>query len=204
MYITVPCHNIGTRHSALEAARKRFSGSKRKNKDRVSLKANHRFDGRCRVCRVCRVSHRATEVINSVASFYKVKEGSDKPPEIYLCANIKKNQTPDGAEIWSQSSKNYVKNSVQVAEDLLEEDGGGYTLKNGVKNPLPTGYELELNITDELGDKLASRYLQLIGICRWAIELGRIEIFLEVSLLSAYQASPRIGHLKTLYYVLHT
>ena len=53
-------------------------------------------------------------------------------------------------------------------------------IKNGVKNPLPSGYKPELDVTDELGDKLASRYLQLIGICRWAIELGRIDIYLEV------------------------
>ena len=48
---------------------------------------------------------------------------------------------------------------------------------------------------------MISRYLQLIGICRWAVELGRIDIFLEVSLLSQYQASPRLGHLEVLYNV---
>jgi len=41
----------------------------------------------------------------------------------------------------------------------------------------------------------------LIGICRWAIELGRIDIAHEVSLLSQYQANPRIGHLEALYHV---
>ena len=44
-----------------------------------------------------------------------------------------------------------------------------------------------------------SRYLQLIGICRWAVEIGRVDIFLEVSLLSQYQAGPRLGHLEVLY-----
>ena len=33
------------------------------------------------------------------------------------------------------------------------------------------------------------------------MELGRIYIFLEVSLLSQYQASPRIGNLEVLYNV---
>ena len=33
------------------------------------------------------------------------------------------------------------------------------------------------------------------------MELGRIYIFLEVSLLSQYQASPRLGHLEVLYNV---
>ena len=48
---------------------------------------------------------------------------------------------------------------------------------------------------------MISRYLQLIGICRRAVELGRIDIFLEVSLLSQYQASPRLRHLEVLYNV---
>ena len=48
---------------------------------------------------------------------------------------------------------------------------------------------------------MVSRYLQLIGICKWAVELGRIDIFLEVSLLSQYQAIPRLGHLEVLYNV---
>ena len=39
-------------------------------------------------------------------------------------------------------------------------------------------------------------YQELIGILRWATELGGVDILLEVSLLSQYQASPREGHLE--------
>jgi hypothetical protein len=52
-----------------------------------------------------------------------------------------------------------------------------------------------------LGLELSSHYLQLIGIARWAIELGCIDIHHEVSLLSQYQANPRVGHLEALYHV---
>ena len=86
-------------------------------------------------------------------------------------------------------------------ERLFDEDGEGYVLKSNAKNPFPSGYRPELDVTDELGDELASRYLQLIGICRWAIELGQIDIFHEVSCLSQYQASPHIGHLEALFRV---
>jgi hypothetical protein len=51
-----------------------------------------------------------------------------------------------------------------VVEHLLEEDGDGYTLKSNVKNPFPTGYKPELDVTDELDGDLASRFMQLIGI----------------------------------------
>ena len=38
-------------------------------------------------------------------------------------------------------------------------------------------------------------YQNLIGVLRWAVELGRIDIHVSVSLLSQYLAQPREGHL---------
>ena len=35
----------------------------------------------------------------------------------------------------------------------------------------------------------------MIGILRWMIELGRIDICMEVSLISRYLVGPRTGHL---------
>ena len=54
-------------------------------------------------------------------------------------------------------------------------------------------------MTEELGPELASWYFQLIGICRWAVEIRRVDIFLEFSLLLQYQAGPRSGHLEVIY-----
>jgi hypothetical protein len=58
-----------------------------------------------------------------------------------------------------------------------------------------------MDVSDELGSELSSRYLQLIGTARWAIELGCINIFHEVSLLSQYQANPTVGYLEVMYHV---
>ena len=46
------------------------------------------------------LSHKATEVITEITSFYKAKEGSIKPPDIYLGASIDKIQMPDGRKVW--------------------------------------------------------------------------------------------------------
>ena len=70
-----------------------------------------------------------------------------------------------------------------------------------MKSLLPSGYKPELDVTEELGPELTFWYLQLIGIFRWAVEIGRVDIFLEVSLLSQYQAGPRLVHLEVLYKV---
>ena len=40
---------------------------------------------------------------------------------------------------------------------------------------------------------------ELIGVLRWAIELVRVEILLEVSLMSSYSDCPRIGKLEQLF-----
>jgi hypothetical protein len=40
------------------------------------------------------------------------------------------------------------------------------------------------------------RFQELIGQLRWAVEIGRVDILLEVSLLSSYLAMPRVGHLE--------
>jgi hypothetical protein len=42
-------------------------------------------------------------------------------------------------------------------------------------------------------------YQELIGILRWAVELGRVDILLATSLMSTYMAMPREGHLQQLY-----
>ena len=108
---------------------------------------------------------------------------------------------PDGRKVWGSSSRDYVKNAITTVERLFEEDGEVFTFKNSVNNPFPTEYNPELDVMEEIRPEIISRYLQLIGICRWAVDLERIGIFLEVSLLSQYQASPRLGYLEVLYNV---
>jgi hypothetical protein len=44
-------------------------------------------------------------------------------------------------------------------------------------------------------------YQELIGVLRWAVELGRVDILLEVALLSSHLALPRDGHLQQVYHI---
>ena len=81
----------------------------------------------------------------------------------------------------------YIANPIKVVEHLFVEDGEGFSLKNNVKNPFPTGYWPELDVSEELGPDLASCFMQLIGILQWVVKLGWIDIFFEVSSLSQYQ-----------------
>ena len=59
----------------------------------------------------------------------------------------------------------------------------------------------ELYVTEELVDELTNRYQKLIGVLRWSIELGRIDILTEVSCLSQHLCSPREVHLDVVYHI---
>jgi len=120
------------------------------------------------------LSHQVKEAIAEITSFYKEKDRSIKEPEFYLGTNIEKFQLPDRCKVWTSSARSYCKNAVDIVKCLLLEDGKGYVLKSKVKYLFPTGYKPELDATKELGNKLASRYMQLIRILHWAIELGRL------------------------------
>ena len=115
-------------------------------------------------------------IMADIGKLYELKPESVKEPDIYLGANIERTQLPDGRSEWSMSSRTYVKNALKVVEALLQEEDSEAELKSTARNPFPSGYKPELDVTIELNDELASRFLQLIGNLRWAIELGRIDI----------------------------
>eukprot|EP00957_Ditylum_brightwellii_P069540 5281220-Ditylum_brightwellii.AAC.1 len=43
---------------------------------------------------------------------------------------------------------------------------------------------------------MATQYLHLVGILRWAVELGRIDIATKVSGMLQHNAAPHVGHLE--------
>lgn len=142
--------------------------------------------------------------MDKIGKEYEIKDGKVGPPEIYLGAGIEQFNVPNSdVKCWSMESKKYVKSAVETVKTLLEEDGRELKGSNKHKGPLPTNYQPELDTTKECDDEHASRFRQIIGILRWAIELGRIDILIEVAIMSQYQANPREGHLEALYLIVH-
>ena len=73
-----------------------------------------------------------------------------------------------------------VKNAVKIVESLLLEDGDNSRLRTTAPNPFPSGFQPELDVRNELHDGMLLRLLQLIGILRRAVELGQLDLYLEV------------------------
>ena len=74
-------------------------------------------------------------------------------------------------------------------------------LKTKAPSVLPSGYRPELDATAELNDDQASYYGSLIGMLVWAVELGRLDVATEVSMMSAFRALPRQGHLEAVFHL---
>ena len=62
-------------------------------------------------------------------------------------------------------------------------------------------YRPEIDTTAELNATDAAYYQSLIGILRWMVELGRVDICLEVSMMSSHLVLPREGHLSQLFHI---
>lgn len=144
----------------------------------------------------------AKTFMKRLSDTYKLKDGSVKEPDTYLGADISKYSVTHGStvtECYSMSSDSYIKRALQVVEDELAQVGK--SLKRKASTPLASGYRPELDASKLLGPTKASYYMSLMGILRWAIELGRIDIHVEAGLMSRFQAAPREGHLDQVFHI---
>ena len=135
---------------------------------------------------------------NEIGKYFELKEESIGPPSIYLGGKLSKVTLDNGIEAWSFSSSQYVQAAVDNVETHLKRSDR--TLKAKATAPMTSNYRPETDVTPELDASEASYYMSLIGVLRWIVELGRVDIAVEVSLLSSHMALPREGHLEQ---VLH-
>ena len=135
------------------------------------------------------------KVMDQLSKLYRLKEGSIEKPKRYLGAQIEEFQLDDGRVVWAMNGRDYLTNAIRIVEKDLEESGG-QILSHRYNTPMDTNYKPEIDITPLLPVKLISKYQSYIGILRWAVELGRIDVLYEVMRLSSFNAQPREGHFK--------
>ena len=157
----------------------------------------------CYVDDILCISHEPQVVMDYLASKYTLKKGSVKEPDAYLGAEVKK-WTIEGADNpskvrWAMSSDLYVKRAVTEVERELDEIGERLSTK--VSTPMSQGYRPEVDTTPELDAKRANYFQGLIGVLRWICELGRVDILVDVAMLSRFLASPRRGHLDQAFHI---
>ena len=151
------------------------------------------------------ISMKPMETMDSIKKRYPLKAGSLKEPDQYLGAEIKKWNIADSDDPtktrWALSAEKYIKSVKRDIEARLDSYGMRFSTK--AKTPFSSAsYRPELDDTPELDDDKALWYMAIIGILRWCLELGRVDIICEISLLSSFLACPRVGHLEQALHVV--
>jgi len=142
----------------------------------------------------------ATAILKQIDKYFKMKKGSIGDPDIYLGAKLKEHVLPNGVKAWGQSPSKYIQEAVKHAEEYLEREGKP-KLSKKVTSPFPTNYYAELDTSEVLDAAGMSTYHSQIGVLRWMVELGRIDIITEVSTLASFSAMPRQGHLDAVWHI---
>jgi hypothetical protein len=145
------------------------------------------------------ISEHAEAALREIDKYFSLKEKSIGPPKIYLGGKVSKVTLPSGIWAYSFSSSQYVQEAVKNVEEYLGQRN--MKLSRKANSPISPGYRPELDQSDELNSEEAAYYQSLIGILRWAVELGRIDITVEVSMLSSHVALPREGHLQQVFHI---
>lgn len=139
--------------------------------------------------------------IDMIGEIFKIKEGSAGPPTVYLGANIQRVCSRTQGECWGMSCEQYVRDAIKHVKDKLKQDGWEFNKKLSDTKYSPqqpfscAKYRPEIDASILCSDNEANYFQNLIGVLRWIVELGRIDINFEVSSLSQYLVNPRKGHL---------
>jgi hypothetical protein len=155
----------------------------------------------CYVDDILCASHDPMRTMTGIKQKFALKNDEVKTPTDYLGATLELMPNEHGLLCWSQSSDKYIQAAVANVEEKLKKSGRELQKAKYCSAPFRTDYKPELDVTAELKLDGHRYYQELIGVLRWAVELGRLDILLETSLLSAYLASPREGHLEAVFHI---
>ena len=152
----------------------------------------------CYVDDILCISNEPLRAMNEIKSTLKFKNDKVEEPEFYLGASLKRKKL-NGKSIWTMSSMDYLKAAIDNVEERLHKRGE--RLPARATTPMTQSYRPETDDSEELDADGVTLFQELIGILRWASEIGRVDILTEISMLSSYQASPRVGHLQQVYHI---
>ena len=140
------------------------------------------------------------EFMSQIQENFTVKPSSIEEPKSYLGADIGKVYYGDGSYGWTMGSATYTSQAIKNLKKRMEKEGYEFNKKlsdvdYSPKQPFSSiNYRPEMDVSDYCSDSQTQFFQNLIGILRWTVELGRIDIGYEVSVLSRYLAQPRTGH----------
>jgi len=119
-----------------------------------------------------------------------LKDGFNKPTT-FLGSEVPTFEGRQGETCWGLSSHKYILRVVNELEERLK-DRRMFLYPH--VSPMDQDYHPELDCSSPLSEDDAVWFQALIGILRWLVEIGRLDISNSVTLLSSYLVCPTEGH----------
>jgi hypothetical protein len=145
------------------------------------------------------ISETPSRTIEGIKSVFKLKGDAAAPPDMCLGVTLEMKTNSQGTKCWTMSPEKYVDASVRNVEEKLAKDR--LRLPNKCLTPMLGAHHPTNDTSAELTATGVHCYQELIGVLRWAVEIGRLDILLEVALLSSHLALPRQGHLEQVHHI---
>jgi Reverse transcriptase (RNA-dependent DNA polymerase) len=139
------------------------------------------------------VSEHHGEILTRLSEDYRYRLKDVGVPTRFLGAKIGKKMI-NGSEYWYISAESYLKKALNTVEERF---GKLDTLfgKSQLNTPAPTNFHPEIDTSDFLDEDGTTLYQSYIGIIRWEIELGHIDLAHFGSTMAKFSMAPREGHL---------
>ncbi len=152
---------------------------------------------------LCIHPHDPMSVMNEINGYLPLKPSSVGDPDIYLGAKLKQTRLSNDVWAWGLSPSKYAAHAANNCQThLTDKLDGKYKIPPRADNPFLVNYCPDTDVTVHLDDDCSSFFTHLIGVMRWMVELGRIDIATEVSMLSSYLAFPCEGHLEAALHIM--
>ena len=101
-------------------------------------------------------------VLQHLDMYFKVKDNSIHPPNIYLGGKLRPVMLPSGKICWGHSASKYVQEAVHNLEDWLKEQNSKHPTR--CDTPMSTSYQPELDTSEHLDAEMTNYYQSAIGI----------------------------------------
>ena len=111
---------------------------------------------------------------NKIGKYFELKDSYIAAPLQYLGDNLRMVELENGQKCWAFGSKQYVEAAVQNVLDYLKKRVDGLAAK--AVTPMTSGYCPDIDTTPEFGSEDAAYLHFIIGVLRWIVELGRIDM----------------------------
>ena len=138
------------------------------------------------------ISMQPRDVMKDIEQRFRFNNDKVEEPYSYLGARLQK-KVINGWYYWAVTSLDYVKASVATVEEAIKM--ATRQLSNKVLTSMVQSYLPEPEAIEELEPADNQFFQELIVMLRWDTEIVRVDVLLERSLLSQYQALLRVVHM---------